>query len=184
VGGHFSAKTTSFKIIRKGYYWPSIFQDSYDFSRSCDKCQKFVGKEHLSAMPLQPVLPDFPFLKWGLDFIGPINPPSSAGQVFLLTTKDYFTKWIEVVPLKHSRDEHVISFLETNIFSTFGIPLEIVTDNGLAFIYAKLTQFLAKLGVKHFTSSAYYPQENWKAESINKNMVRIIKRQIEYKPHQ
>jgi hypothetical protein len=25
VGGHFSVKTTAFKIIRKGYYWPSIF---------------------------------------------------------------------------------------------------------------------------------------------------------------
>jgi hypothetical protein len=44
VGGHFSAKTTSFKIIKKGYYWPLIFQYSYKFSRSCDKCQKFVGK--------------------------------------------------------------------------------------------------------------------------------------------
>jgi hypothetical protein len=38
VGGHFSAKTNAFKIIRKGYYWPSIFCDSYNFSRSCDKC--------------------------------------------------------------------------------------------------------------------------------------------------
>jgi hypothetical protein len=38
IGGHFSTKTTAFKIIRKGYYWPSIFHDSYVFSRSCDKC--------------------------------------------------------------------------------------------------------------------------------------------------
>jgi hypothetical protein len=76
VGGHFSAKTIAFNIIKKGYYWPSIFCESYVFSRSCDKCQKFAGKGHLSTMPLQPVLPEFPFSKWGLDFIGPINPPS------------------------------------------------------------------------------------------------------------
>jgi hypothetical protein len=78
VGGHFFAKITIFKIIIKGYYLPSIFCYSYVFSRSCDKCRKFVGKERLSTMPLQPVLLDFPFSKWGLDFIGPINPPSSA----------------------------------------------------------------------------------------------------------
>lgn len=102
VGGHFSAKTTAFKIIRKGYYWPSIFQDSYNFSRSCDKCQKFAGKERLFPMPLQPVLLDFPSSKWGLDFIDPINPPSSAGQVFILTIIYYFTKWTEAAPLKHS----------------------------------------------------------------------------------
>jgi hypothetical protein len=108
-------------------------------------------------MPLQPVLPNFPFSKWGLEFIVPINPSSSAGQVFILTTIDYFTKWVEVVPLKHSQDEQVISFLENNIFSKFVLPLEIITDNGPAFIFAKLTQVLAKLGVKHFTSSTYYP---------------------------
>ena len=44
VGGNFFAKTTSFKIIRKGYYHPSIFFESYVFSRSCDKCQTFAGK--------------------------------------------------------------------------------------------------------------------------------------------
>jgi hypothetical protein len=47
-----------------------------------------------------------------------------------------------------------------------------------------LTQFLAKLGVKHFTSSAYYPQGNGQVKSTNKNLVRIIKRIIEDKPHQ
>jgi hypothetical protein len=108
-------------------------------------------------MPLQPVLLDFPFSKWGLEFIGPINTPSSAGHIFILTTTDYFTKWTKVVPLRHTLDEQVVSFLEYNIFSRFGIPLEIITDNGPAFIYTKSTQFLAKLGVKHFTSSAYYP---------------------------
>jgi hypothetical protein len=111
-------------------------------------------------MPIQHVLPEFPFSKWGLYFIGPINPPYSVGKVFILTTTDYFTKWDEVVPLKHSTDDHVISFLENKIFSIFGLPLEIITDNGLAFISTKLTQFFAKLGVKHFTSSTYYPQGN------------------------
>jgi hypothetical protein len=38
IGGHFSTKDASFKIIRNGYYWPSIFRDSYKFSRSHDKC--------------------------------------------------------------------------------------------------------------------------------------------------
>jgi hypothetical protein len=28
VGGHFSAKTIAFNIIRKGYYWPTIFRES------------------------------------------------------------------------------------------------------------------------------------------------------------
>jgi hypothetical protein len=101
-----------------------------------------------------------------------------------LTSTDYFTKWAKVVPLKHSIDEQVISFLENNIFSRFGLPLKIITDNGPAFISAKLTRFLAKLGVNHFTSSAYYHQGNGQVKSTNKNLVRIIKRLIEDNPRQ
>jgi transposase InsO family protein len=54
----------------------------------------------------------------------------------------------------------VISFLENNIFSRFGLPLEIITDNGPAFISAKLKQFLAKLGVKHFYQLGVKPTNN------------------------
>ena len=110
-------------------------------------------------MPLQPVLQEFPFSKWGLEFIGPINPPSSAGKVFILTTTKYFMKWTEVVPHKNSQDEQVISFLETNIFSRFVLPLEIITDNGLTFISAKLTQILAKLGLNTSPHQLIIPKE-------------------------
>jgi hypothetical protein len=169
IGGHFVSKTTAHKILRTGYYWPSIFK---------------YGKEKFFSMPLQPVLPDFPFSKWGLDFIGPINPSSSVGHIFILTTTNYFTKWTEVVPLKHAQDEHVISFLESNIFSCFGLPIEIISDNGPTFISGKFTQFLNKFGVNHFTSSTYYPQGNGKVESTNKNLVKILKKIINDKPHQ
>ena len=68
------------------------------------------GKKN--SMPLQPIIPDFPFSKWGLDFIGPINPPYFVGHVFILTNKYYFTKCTEAVPLKHKKDEQVIYFVE------------------------------------------------------------------------
>jgi hypothetical protein len=111
-------------------------------------------------MPLQPILPDFPFSKWGLDFTGPINPPSSVGNNYVLTATYYFTKWAEVIPLKRAQYEEVIFFLEFNIFSQFGLPLEIILDNRPNFVSAKFTQFLSKFGVKNFTSSTYYPHGN------------------------
>jgi hypothetical protein len=76
-----------------GYYWPSVFRDSYKFVQSCVECQKPIGREKFSVMPLQPVLPEFCFSKRGLDFVGPINPPSSTSHIFILTATDYFTKW-------------------------------------------------------------------------------------------
>jgi len=50
IGGHFVAKSSAFKIL--SYYWPSTFRDSYEFTRACDKYQKFTGIEHFSTIPL------------------------------------------------------------------------------------------------------------------------------------
>jgi hypothetical protein len=63
----------------------------------------------------------------GIRLHRPINPPSFAGHIFILTTTYYFTKWTEVVPLKNAQDEQVINFLESNIFSRFGLPLKIIS---------------------------------------------------------
>jgi hypothetical protein len=34
-GGHHVARTTTHKILRLGYYWPTIFTDVHKFVRSC-----------------------------------------------------------------------------------------------------------------------------------------------------
>jgi len=135
-------------------------------------------------MPLKPVIATNPFEKWGLDFIGPINPPSSAGHVFILIATNYFRKWSEAIPFKNSKDEQVISFLQDTIFSHFGLPVSIVSDNGLAFISTKKLKLCLDLNIKHYFSSTYYPQVNGLAESTNKQLIKILKKIINDKPRQ
>jgi hypothetical protein len=53
-GGHFAPTATTHKIIRAGFYWPSIFRDSYATIRKCLSCQQFSGKMKKFVMPLQP----------------------------------------------------------------------------------------------------------------------------------
>jgi hypothetical protein len=38
IGGHFSSKSISYKILRTGYYWPSDCRDSYKFVQACIEC--------------------------------------------------------------------------------------------------------------------------------------------------
>jgi hypothetical protein len=81
---------------------------------------KGCWKREIIIPSFTPVIPEFPFLKWGLDFIGPINPPSFVGHIFILTTTYYFMKWVEAMPLKHAKDEQVIYFLDNQyIFSVW-----------------------------------------------------------------
>jgi len=74
--------------------------------------------------------------------------------------------------------------LESNIFSRFGFSIEIIFDNGTTFTSGKFTQFINKFGVKHFTSSTYYPQGNGQAKSTNKNLVKILNKIINNKLRQ
>ena len=83
-------------------------------------------------MPLQPRVLIEPFEKWALDFIGPINPPSK-GKRYILVCTDYVTKWVEAKALVRATEKTVVNFLFAEIFVQFGVPREIVTDQGAQF---------------------------------------------------
>lgn len=69
-GGHFSPRTTAYKILRARYYRHDIFKDIHAYVRKCIKCSMFAGRQRLLALPLQPIKIEQPFQKWGVDFIG------------------------------------------------------------------------------------------------------------------
>ena len=99
-GGHLSLKTTTNKILRAGYYWPTLFADVYKTIASYHECQIFQGRRKLQPLPLKPIEVSAPFQEWGLDFVVEIHPSSSAQHKWILTVMDYFTKWIEAIPTR------------------------------------------------------------------------------------
>jgi ribonuclease HI len=177
-GGHYFWKTTAHKILRAGYYWPTLFPDVCREIRACIKCQKFSGKQQLKSLPLKPVVVSAPFQQWGLDFIGEIHPPSSGQHRWILTATDYFTKWIEAVPTRSASHKVIISFLE-DIITRFGCPSRIVTDNAASFKSEPLIKFCEQFQISLIHSTPYYPQGNGLAESSNKSLIKIIKRLLE-----
>lgn len=98
-GGHFLDRTKAFKVMRASYYWPTLFHDCYRYIRKCEKCSFFSSKQRLAALPLHPIEVYQPFSQWGLDFIGPINPPSSSSHKWILDATDYFIRWTKAVAL-------------------------------------------------------------------------------------
>jgi ribonuclease HI len=178
-GGHMSWKATANKILRAGFYWPTLFADVHQKVTACHQCQLFEGKRKLLPLPLKPISVEAPFQQWGLDFIGEIHPPSSGQHKWILTATDYFTKWIEAVPSRQATDAVIIKFLENNILSRFGCPTKIITDNAAAFRSKKLIDFCSRYHIVLGHSTAYYPQGNGLAESSNKTLVNIIKKTLQ-----
>jgi hypothetical protein len=93
-GGHRFWRTTTYKILKAGYFWPSLFTDVYVKIKACDKCHKFSGKQQLKYLPLKSIMASGPFHQWGLYFIGEIHPASSGQHHWILIATNYFTKWI------------------------------------------------------------------------------------------
>jgi hypothetical protein len=44
AGGHFNGYTTTHKVLRAGYYWPTLFKDDHVLCRKCIIFQKVVGR--------------------------------------------------------------------------------------------------------------------------------------------
>jgi len=60
--------------------------------------------------------------------ISQIFPPSSRGHKFVLVATDYFTKWVEAIPLKTVTSKNMVDFVREHIVYRFGIPQTITTD--------------------------------------------------------
>ena len=156
-GGNHYWRATANKILRAGYFWPTMFRDIYKRIASCHECQMFEGKRNLMPMPLVPIYVEAPFQQWGLYFIGEIHPPSSGQHRWILTATDYFTKWIEAIPTRQANDSVIISFLENNILARFGCPLKLITDNAQAFKSKRMINFCHQYHISLGHSTAYYP---------------------------
>jgi len=164
------------KILRASFYWLTLFSNIKKHVTSCHKCQNFEGKKKLLPLPLKPISVETLFQKWELDFIGEIHPPSSAQHKWILTTTNYFTKWIEAIPSRQATTTVIITFLESNILSRFGCPTKLITDNGATFQSIRMIYFCNKYHITLGHSTTYYSQGNRLAESSNKSLVNIIKK--------
>ena len=61
--------------------------------------------------------------------------------------------------VSHITSNSVIEFL-SDLFSRWGLPSEILTDNGRKFVSREFKMFLKKLGIKHDKTAFYDPQSN------------------------
>jgi transposase InsO family protein len=91
-----------------------------------------------------------------MDMIGKINPPSSKGHQYILAITDYFTKWVEAIPMKSVTSNDVINLIKEHVIYRFGIPQTITTDGGSVFISEEFRKFAIDMGINLIRSSPYY----------------------------
>lgn len=93
----------------------------------------------------------------------------TADKKNILIVVNSFTKFIHAMPMSNHRAKSVITAL-TPIFSVFGAPKEMFSDNGSEFDNQDVREFLSNWGTSQRFTSPHNPQANRQAEAA----VRII----------
>nr|KYP36265.1 Pro-Pol polyprotein [Cajanus cajan] len=166
-GMHSGTRSMAARVVRAGYYWPTMRSDCKTYVQKCEACQKFGNLHQLPATALHSMQSAWPFAWWGMDILGPF--PIAKGQLkFLIVGIDYFTKWIEAEPLVRITTTNVQRFTWRKIICRYGLPQAITTDNGKQFVDRNFEQFFTQLGINHKVTSVEHPQKNGQAEAANK----------------
>lgn len=88
---------------------------------------------------------------------------------------DYYSKWIEVAKLDDLTSNNVICHLKSQ-FARYGIPDELISDNGPQYASSAFKEFSRSYGFFHSTSSPLYPQSNGEDERAVQTIENLLKK--------
>ncbi|XP_055523176.1 uncharacterized protein K02A2.6-like [Wyeomyia smithii] len=144
-------------LARSFVYWPGIDADIVKQVKSCSQCSRQAhAPPKFSEHHWQ--YPKGPWERIHIDYAGPV-----AGSMLLIVVESY-SKWLEVKVTQSTTTAATIGIMD-ELFSSFGVPVTIVSDNGPQFTATEFKAFLQKSGVKyHNLSAPYHPATNGQAE--------------------
>ncbi|XP_055814481.1 uncharacterized protein LOC129884162 [Solanum dulcamara] len=177
-GTHMNGLTLAKKILRAGYFWMTMEHDCCKYVQKFHQCQVYGDLIRVPPHELHAVSSSWPFMAWGMDVIGPIEPSASNGHRFILVAIDYFTKWVEAASYKSVTKKVVVDFVRNNLICRFGIPDSIITDNGANLTSHLMKEICEQFKINHRKSTAYRPQMNRAVEAANKNIKKILRKMI------
>lgn len=69
---HLGGQSLVNKLIRAGYYWPTMQADSASHVRKCDNYQRFANIPRQPVEELSPIIGPWSLTQWGIDIVGPL----------------------------------------------------------------------------------------------------------------
>lgn len=177
LGGHAGFERMK-NTIRRHFSWPRMSKDIKKYVENCSVCEQSKVQRHTKA-PLQiSSTASEPFEKIYLDLVGPISPQSEDGNKYIFTCNCDLSKYAIAVAIPDATALTTAKSLIHNIILRYGIPKEIVTDNGTNFISQTLKEVNRLLKVKRIFTTPYHPQSN-QVERFHRSLSEYLKAYIQ-----
>ena len=153
--------------MRECIFWPGMSKNMKERISTCEICLSHADSQMKEPI-IQHDIGETPWSKIGADLC------ELHGRMLLVVT-DYYSNFISVKRL-NSTTTTAVSKQLMELFSVYGIPKIIMTDNATQFSSFEFKSFTSELDIEHITSSPHYPQSNGKAENAVKTVKRLFSR--------
>ncbi|CAH8582717.1 unnamed protein product [Dicrocoelium dendriticum] len=155
------------------FWWPKMSHEIENLVHDCSSCQRADKSSRPVSSPIQPI--DYPMRPWAkiaVDIMGPFSSAPQHQRNCLVATC-FYSKWPEVHLCGEVTTASIIRWLKY-MFSRFGLPEEIVTDNGPQFTSHEFHSFLQLHAIRHSRTTPYNPAANGMVERFNRSLKESI----------
>ena len=166
--GHLGVSRT-LERIRRRFFWPRMRESVEEYIHQCDTCMQRKLPANKNKAPLKNIEVSEPFTFWAIDYMGPL-PETAWGNWHILVAMDHFTKWCEAFPTKDQKATTVVKILVEKVFSRFGPPVVLHSDQGANFESNLMHELCDVMGITKTRTTAYHPRCDGHVERQNRTL--------------
>ena len=161
--------------LRQQAYWVSMAKDVERYCHECTNCQKSK-----LSMPQRASPTSLPIGQpWQMIAVDVLEDPLSANNNrYLLVVQDCYTKWADAIPLPDQTAAHITGEL-VKIFSIFGHPEILYSDQGRNFESSILAQTLQAFRMHKSRTTAYHPQGDSMVKRFNRSLLQLLRAYVD-----
>ena len=173
LSGHLGRKKTTNRLLQN-FYWYQCREDVRLWVMTCDTCQQVKRPPCHPRAPLGKMIVGGVMDRLAIDCLGPF-PETKRRNSRILVVTDSFSKWVECLPIPDEKATTCARVLLNEIFSRFGLPLDLHCDNASGFQSEIMHELCRLLEVRRTHTSVKNPKANGQTERFNHTLLNMIK---------
>ena len=185
TAGHFGGGPTMSRGITR-FYWPNMGSDVRKWVALCNDCITKDQRTKAKSSTHHPRRSGYPFQRLYVDLVGPM-PLTSAGNKYILTMEDAYTRWCGAVPIPNKEASTVARNLVNKWICLWGCPYGIFSDSGGEFTGQVFQETMELLKIQKSRAPAYNPSSN-AVERFHRTLNQMLRiyldrDSVEWEPH-
>ena len=163
-----------FDLLQRRFAWSRMWEDVQLMCRACVTCQKSKVGAGGGKSPMKHEYVGYPHERVGIDLQGPL-PETVAGYKYICVIQDYFSKRMELYPLRRKTAEEVADVLFREYIARHGAMRWLHSDQGTEFDNHVCLELCKLYGVGKSRTTPYVPWSNGMVERSNKTIKAILR---------